>query len=729
MNGCTSSSDPDRDTISELAHVSKKQRGLQFSLATHYDNDPLEPYQQQIIHKMRTNGSLRSLRDEIDFIPESRSNLLDELSRQTLDVRNHIALSRFSYLVIREVENLTAAVADGEDGVLSSVESEAQIKHNVRNMERLLRNISDFVLRYRFDQYTMDEEMQNGGTAGLNSADTSVNTKTRLKNYAGDLPDVLRESHRAVLWIARCKLIDALRTVAEMPIDLDTIHEPMRMRAEALSDERFARWMHARGVCDRSVIITDPDGAVTGHRVGSCNLMSLWLTIKQTLTHWPMLPYDEFTYRLFDELVRRVAFFISYREIVDPATSSGRALLELTDRSRRKVLGLALSMWHVRDIVAGTRNSLQSQQSLESPTVLNMVAFVDVAEAAGYAHINQRFIGETERVFAALERSLRSAAGFRWHLGRSLADPEPRCLVCQELERINALHVRRFEEFCADQMKGIFKDFVREAFHDRVYSLYLKPSDAERFRRLNPADVSSARNIISREQRELHNHINKQFIVPMMDKVWESLRGNPSEPAYTLLAALAARYSVQQLADGARMDRYIVSTSLLDPYEYNDERIDKSRSDFDALHTRLETTGTLRFRNKLAQSHGLLAPVGEIDYQHPVILHAMNSILVHSNGHLHTAPLGFGQAFIVWLGAMCRDEMIGGQMSNRALLHAMWRNLAPDRTDEANKLEERTKRRVARWDPITQVLNCDRELARLDAMPKAGRSAGRLSQF
>jgi len=725
MDGCTRSSDIGAGSMSS-ASVSRKRRRparddarandtrTYIAMDTKYDNDPLAPFHSRIVRMMRTNGTIADLRNDAEFVPKSSPDLLYRLSKEQLDPRNHVGLSLHLYVLIRETERIAAAVADETErpsGADASSDAETDLRANVRNLERILRNLSDFGLRHRHNDRQMDEETQNGGMAGLDNDTGGGKPLTE----AGEDPDVLRESHRTVLWIARCKIIDLLRNVAGAQPRVNAINEPMRLRAAAVSDEQFARWMQQRNVCDRSMLVFDADGAVVGHRIQRANLVSLWLTLKLAIGRWPHLPFDEYAFRLYDELLARAAFFVSYREHVDPQSAGGRALLGITGTAKKKVLGLSLNMWQVRDLIARSRaRQVAPGERLESPTLLNMAAFV--RHSGQYAHVNDRFVRETERIFASLERVLRTASGFRWHIGQPVGDGGGGgggCLACEELARVTPEHVRRFEDFCADQMRGMFKDFVRESFQERVYSLYLKPSDAERFRRLNPADLSSARNIIAREQRELHRRLNESYISPQMSTIWDSLRGQPAEPAYTLLAALAASYSVQQLVDGAKMTRYLHSLSLLEPYAYNDERIPKTRSVYGELHTQLETTGTLRFRNKLVRSLGLMAPAEEINYQHPVLAHAMNSVLLCYDGHMHACPLGFGQAFVAWLAVMCRDEAIGGQMNNRGFLHRLWYQLAPERTAEAQQALQKSERRVHRWDPVKQLLNCDDELARV----------------
>lgn len=731
MDGCTSSGDNAASLSLSREPVRKRKRSGKaddndtfLSLHTKYDNDPLDRYRSRIMRMLRTNGTVDDLRQDDSFVPRESHDLLYRLSRQKLDVRDHVSLTLYAYVLVREVERISLAAAEAEaladDAAASN--AEAEMRTNTRNLERILRTVDDFTLAHRFDTRVMSEELQNGGVAGLSNHSTGDGV---ARNAAGEDPDVMREAHRSVFWIARCKIINLLRNVAHAVPPPESINEPMRVRAEALSDEQFARWMQARNVCDRSLLLFDnPDGGVSGHTLQQTNLLSLWLTIKMTTSRWLYLPFDEYAFRLVSELLRRVAFFVSYRENTDPRTASGRALMNVTGSASKKVLGLSLDMWQVRSIITRARDHASTgSERVRSATLLNMAAFVKIN--GQYAHVNDRFLTETERVFAALERDLRLCSGFQWHFlsglvptnapDVSLSGSQRSCKACREILSADKTCVDAFEKFCATQMSGVFKDFVREKFQERVYSFYLKPSDAERFRRLNPADMSSARNIIAREQRELNRIINERFVGPQMSDVWAGLCEDYAEPAYTLLATLAAGYSVQQLCDGARLDRYVVSLSMLEPYLYNDERIPKLRSVYRDLHTKLQTTGTLRFRNKLVRSHGLMAPAAEIQYQHPVIAHGMNSVFLCHNGHMHRCPLGFGQAFVAWLGVMCTDENIGGQMSNRAFLHTLWTHLNQKRVGEAKQLLENANRRVKRWDPVKTLLAVDEEVERMGA--------------
>lgn len=728
MDGCTASSDYGRqiseDVVPEasspprrfvqtlLAPHAKRARHVQpITIDATRDNDPLAPFRSAIMDTMGRGKSISEVRERVQFVPSTGGATLLELSRQPLDIRNHVSFSLYCYVVIREVESMSGAINTvAESGLDSSSSAENDLRLNVRNLERILRKLDDISLKHRYDKFTMASEESNGGTAGLTGGNTGSGRKL---NDLGEDPFVLREAHRTVLWIARCKVVDILRNVARVRPPLDSVNEPLRVRAAAIGDEQLARWMVANNVCDRSMIVFDDAGQAVGHRLHECNLMAFWLTLKMVTTRWPYLALNEFVYKLIDELSRRVAFFVSYAE---------RGENKTIDRSKRRVLGLALEMWQVRDIIpdAINKNKATDTRTQTSRVMLNMNTFI--RRNGEYVHVNPRFVQETERIFAALERSIRVCSGFQWHASlfkspaSSLMSPmrarSSACLACSAIAATGERNVGLFEELCAEQMVGMFKEFVREAFHEKVYSFFIKPSDAERFRRINPADVSSARNIISREQRELHKLITKRFIEPTMKKIWESLAGDHTSPAYTLLAALASGYSVQQNANGARMTNYVVSLSELDPYLYNEERISRKRSVYENLHQQLETTGTLRFRNKLSRSEGMLAPAEEIYYEHPLIAHAFNSVMIVHDGHMHRCDLGFGQAFVVWLSIMCRDERLGGQLPNAALLHGLWARLDPASAREASELRAKTERRIARWDPVKTLLSCDKEKAR-----------------
>ena len=101
----------------------------------------------------------------------------------------------------------------------------------------------------------------------------------------------------------------------------------------------------------------------------------------------------------------------------------------------------------------------------------------------------------------------------------------------------------------------------------------------------------------------------------------------------------------------------------------------------------------------------------------------MNSVFLCHSGHMHRCPLGFGQAFVAWLGVMCTDEFIGGQLANRAFLHTLWTHLNPKRSVDAKRLYENANRRVKRWDPVKTLLDVQAEVHRV------GAASSNLTQF
>lgn len=701
MDGCTYSTEDGRSssTSRKRKHDAEDPEEVFLAFETRYTNDPLGQFNSRIMRMLRKNQSMDQLREQIEFVPESSPELLRSLSSHRFDAKEHVDLSLHLLLIIRECERIAKNLTDSSE---ESSEGRAEFKNSVRDLERIERNLADVCLEFRYDDFTMAEELQNGGVAGLDQ--TSTGTQ-RITDAEGNNPLVLRESHRMLLWATRCKVIDLLYNVGEHVTSLEKVNDPIRKRSLLLTDEELAKWMLERRVCDRSMIRFGVSGEVLGHKIGECSLLSLWLTLKMLVCRWPVLPYDLFVVRIEFELRKRVAFFMSYRESVDPRSRSGRAIMGIQNSTKNKVLGLPVSMWQVRDLLS--RNSTAAaKKEVQIETLLNKPNFVRMT--SGFAHINQRFVGETERVFASLERQIRSCSGLKWHLA-----PSEKCLACEELKNNGPNHVRTLERIFAKQMSGVFKEYVREAFQERIYSFYLEPSYAERFRRMNPADMASARNIISREKRELNRRINEEFIGPQMIEIWHALWGKHEEPAYTLLAGLAAAYAVQQRAKGAKLNHYIQTMEMLQPYKFSQERFAHFRKPHMDFYQNLVNTGTLRFRHKLVRAYGLSAPQEEISYPHPLILLTMNSCSIFYKNRAHRCPGGFGQAFLVWIAIMCRDPQICGQMPNNGYLHEMWSDLRPDRRKEIEQLRRRTEDRVNKWDPVKQILNCDKELARV----------------
>ena len=670
--------------------------------ADRVDVDPLAAHTPLLERALREGRNVRDAASSVRFMPQPAAcdspetvALLTELSHTRMRPENAISISQTCYLLIRETERIVLEAQNEQ--------KRAALSACVPPLRRALEMLADFVLRFRHDPKKMDVVVEQASSAQAPKVSTGF----------GFSEPVVSENHRQVVWAARARVERALRALEPSPLPpSDFGVDPQRRSAAKLTNGELARWAADHGLFERSLLSIDDNENVVGHSLQSCGLMALWTTIKQTIGLWPRLPCTPHVFRLVDELRTRTHFFLTYRESTSADSATGSALRSIAQRSERQVMGLSLELWR-----RPNHNNRQQR------TLLNMPALVQFT--AQFAHVNMRFVIETERVFASFDRALRQLCGFRWHR-RTHANCKG-CAAVASASADGAALLRRFEQVCASETVGVFKDALSGAFRARVYNMYVSPSVAERFRHYNPADTATARSIISREAPTTYRTITERYVDPQVDEAWSKhLQGRPHEPAYSLFAAIAAGYFMKQRASGLKLEHYVVDVDhVLDPHLYCDERRGfVRRNGVDAgLHIEHHTTSTLRFRNRQAPAVGIEAPLASQMYEHPLIVRSMNSTFLYYKGTMHRCDAGFHQAFAAWLECMCIDEHIGGQSGSGSMLHDAWRAIAsPSRRAAINEAEQRTRDRLRRWDPIRQVFNCDEEIQRV-AQSEAGPGA------
>lgn len=683
----------------------KEAAPLPFALEQHIDNYPMARFTGSL-RNAKTIEQRRRVEAHLnrELFPRTLgSEGLERLSRERHAPTERLDIANYCFLVTRDVERLS------ESNDLQS------LRRASRSMERAIRRIDDTVLEHRHDEVRMRTDEKNGGIAGLvNDAANNPRLFVALDENGRD-PLVLRAEQCSALWIARCKLEHALRhTLAARP-SLHAMRDAHRLRAQVLTSADFARWLQHTGACDRSVLVLDAaDGTAVGHRLQECGLLALWSSIKVLMSQWQRLAFDCFVLRLLQELQRRVAFFLSYSEPMSDVTQ--RRL----DNRERRILGLALDMWAVHRSHAGDTDD-DGTGADKRRSLLDAVAFV--RSTGEHVFINEHFVDETERVLSSMHHELRQMAGFRWHIGRHVDAAS--CLACEELANFTQADRAVFERVVGEQLAGPFRQVIKESFHENVFLQYMRPSDAERFRSLNPAEVHSARNILAKEQRQLFQTLNDKYIdVPLAD-VWRRLCATPAEPAYSLLAKLAAGAWMREQTKGVRLGSYCVDTSRVQPFTYQAERRGEFRDLLNELYTVGVTTGTFRLRNELVHKHGLQTPVKHRHYRHPLILSHMNSTFLLYRDQMHECPMGVAQAIVCWMATMCRDRHVRGQLHNRSFLHPMWMSVCPRKTSAIAMMFEGARQAAAELSPLRRILSTRTEQAELEQR----RSASGAAQF
>lgn len=651
------------------------------------DTDVVAEYGRVLVQeKRRLGGESRSnstglLESEsraaqsIGVVPPSEPGLLAEISKRKLTTEN-IRLSSFALVVVRETEIFA------RQGALDS-------KTSKRDLERLGRLIDDFLMEHRRD---------------------------------------IDRDHRLDLWAARLRLVNLLENVLPATANdsphsdssgaaaAGRINDELYVRAAQLSNSRLAEWMHTHETCDTTILHYNEATDSHSHSMQTCGVSALWATMRALMDKWCSLPLSEYMIAQLEQMRTRVAFFSCYRERVGQAGDKGES-----DTRRKKILGLSVDRWRVRDSLPAAAQALENETAAfvnkyaasgksseaDDGTKLNSVEFTRVIEVGGvrFASINKDFLEETERVISSMLIELRRCAGFDWH-----ADPiatECDCLACEQLaddERTVEAEFA-FDDFIANELVGPYRDFSQKEFRALIWDMFEQPGEREVFTTYNPYDRDSAQNFISRNRRSDSKTIVRRFMERDTTIVWAELRKDSQlEPSYALLAAIASNYHVQANCGGSLLRPYQIDCAGCDPWSFSRERFGKRRVPMRDLHTEMVTTGTMRLRRELLPRDGLRCKSRERFYEHPLIVKTIGSFCVLYDGRMHLCPGGFGQAFVVWLSVMCEDREICGEMSSGSSLFTLYKILFASRTEHITKLERRIEAKRRGWDPTTELL-------------------------
>jgi hypothetical protein len=633
--------------------------------------------------------ALREGRADADGImPKSRPELLHELSMR--DVPD-IPLERSIYLraIVRECELIASS-----GGLLRA-------KSNVQDLRRLLRLLDDYAL-----------------------------TKRPEKR---DSP-VMSMMHVYALFIARMKILNVLenclskQTLMEADEDLYVENHYYR-EAEQITPRQLALWLLDKNACHIDMLVVDRTTAQPSHRIQSCSLECFWQSLLSLMAAWPYQVMCGFLVRVFNEMRRRCAFFLSYREF-----SSEHAKAEF-DRQERKVMGLNASLFALTtfdsspDAAAAAESGGSAMRiiGVSDGALLDNFTLATIGED-GFVNVNTEFVDQCEMIFHYMQLSLRQGAGFkRSPLDttalldatntpyvpekrpplNALPPPAPECLMCRRETRaaITADHVKRLESLIAGEVSGTFRVSITEEFREVLMVEYLQPSEMAEFGAMHEREVQKPGNCISRQRQADYRKLSDKLLLPAVADVWKTLRGQYDEPAYTCLAAIAMNFHFQQHFKGGEFVHYLVRADSLTPFAHLDERLAARRNLLAELHTQTVTTGTVRYRNLLLQQQGSNAEMAERQYQHPLMLKTVNGIDVIYREHTHRVR-GFAHGFLHWLELMCNDRCIRGQLAlgGGASLYPLYRLLFPERARVIDSLEQKLTLKLRRYNPVQRLV-------------------------
>jgi len=653
--------------------------------------------------------------------PQSRPSLLRELAERPALPTNPLRQSAELRAVARECEII---IFDG---------GRLREPTNVRDMRRLLRHYDDFALRHRPE------------VAGVAQDSDAVDV-------------CIDRAHQMALFVARVKLLHALQCA--LPREHNATALALCHKSEPRADHYWARaatavgerelyvWLAESGASHPSMLDERNRRVLVRH----CSIETLWKSLLQLMRIWPRLPMSAELVRYFDELRARVAFFCSYRErapdVYDPAAlgdddsffsdsdddgpAAERTLTieQRMERANDKLMGLNLGLFGLLDLNAevlgepiGAAGKSQSRAqaadaNADEPLIDNY-EFMRVTRndetGDAFVHVNMDFVDECERVLHALQRQLRTAAGFVHADSPSLTVQGPEaCLACDERSRIIAPQVDRLYALIRKQLFGSFRSFIEEQFREQLFSYYIEPSEMEQFTEYHPQEVHNPLNCVSRKRNTDFKVMSARYIEKSAANAWaDYLEAAPQEPAHALLAALTLNFTMRQDANGAQFEPYYVRGELLEPHPYTPARHrDAGRATrytrvlADQLYEPLRTTGTLRYRYQLAQREGGEAPRAHTHYEHPLVVRQLNSHALLYRGHLHPCE-SFAHAYLRWLLVICADRHIAGYLHNGAALHQFASALMPEQNDALLESQRSAEARIQRWNPMARIVDED----------------------
>lgn len=429
----------------------------------------------------------------------------------------------------------------------------------------------------------------------------------------------LSAEHRALVWSARCRLV-------HFTDNQHVVDAPLRIRyglawagtvaEEAATidrdDERLRQWFGEQR------LFAVPERPY----LDAYGVMALWKTLLLLLEHWPHLGYTVWA----EAAVRRMrAAFAAYVSTVGA-------------RSR-----------------------------------FNHVSMCRELEAGVWA-LTSEFVAELEHVFAALERSLASCAGFTWSPA-----PASAALCMSHGDNVFAA----FSAWVAELIASSHRSLIEEDFRTLVYDFYVQPGELELFAEVAPYDRQDAQVCISRRRQADFDALRARLVAPPVERVWEACVESGDGPEYMLLASLAIDYALQTLCDGVEFRSAYFHTPHALPPHARGARHHRSAS---ALFRRRDhNTGTLRYYYKLRYEYGMRearAVSDEANYAHPLLMRLLNSThVVCADGTVRRCG-HFSVAFAEWVREMAEDERVCGRLPNTASLLPIYERLMPARAAE-----------------------------------------------
>ena len=628
--------------------------------------------------------------DDVEpIVKEYAVGQLKELSAKVVK-EEPLSQSLFSFVVVRACEELIKTYK--ETGVGDGVT-------NQRDIVRLERRADDFVLASR---------------------------------SKSDCP------HRMRLWAARCRLVSLLETMQKYEgvdeISVTDNYDSMHLASLHVTDRMLANWMSDNEIGDTSVVRQNPRSNEWEHAIGSCGLATLWATIRSLRDRWPFLALSPCLYVIVAKLRSRVAFFMTYRELVNEQTEKERA------QKTVKIIGLSRSSWKAVDPnwVVGSKYTADRANETEANSSLTLLNNQELTKTFGekkpgaqkFICINDDFIEETERVLNSMLVDIRKCAGFKWH--EDCAAKKTTCMACALLDKTrpdmeNAK--ANLETIVTAELKGNFRDNIQGEFRSHVWNYCVQPGEKELFSEYRPLDNQKAQSVISRGRPDDGKNINRRFYSRAIGLVWSDFTKKSggdndddnnanddqilidytlkTDPTYAVLVRLTLGFHLDSQSSGGRFVLYTIDCHESNqPFLFSKERFGAERLCLAEFYTNFITTGTLKWRYNIQRRIGLRGSKEEQFYQHPLILKTMASFCVLYKERMHLCE-DFAEAFIIWVSIMCEDERIGSETSTEYSLFKLYETLFPERSGHIKNLKAAVDAKKDKWEPYAKVFPKD----------------------
>ena len=627
--------------------------------------------------------------DDIEpIVKEYAVGQLKELSAKVVK-EEPLSQSLFSFVVVRSCEELIKTYKEtyAGDGITKQ-----------RDIVRLERRADDFVLTSR---------------------------------KKSDCP------HRMRLWTARCRLVSLLETMQKYEgvdeISITDNYDSMHLASLHVTDEMLAKWMSDNEIGDTSVVRQNPRTEKWEHAIGSCGLAALWATIRSLRDRWPFLALSPYMYVIVARLRSRVAFFMTYRELVNEQMENERA------QKTVKIIGLSRSSWKAVDPqwVSGSKYTAARANENEATSSLTLLNNQELTKTFGekkpgaqkFICINDDFIEETERVLNNMLIDIRKCSGFRWH--EDCTTKKTKCLACALLDKSRGEDMenakQNMEAIVTKELQGNFRDNIQGEFRTHVWDNRVQPGEKEIFAEYRPLDNQKAQSVISRGRPDDGKNINRRFYSRAIGLVWSDFTkraaGNDdddnnadqilidytqkTDPTYAVLVRLALGFHLDSQSSGGRFVLYTIDCHESNqPFLFSKERFGAERTCQAEFYTNFITTGTLKWRYSIQRRIGLRGSKEEQFYPHPLILKTMASFCVLYRERMHLCE-DFAEAFIIWVSIMCEDERIGSETSTEYSLFKLYETLFPDRAVHIKNLKAAVDSKKDKWEPYAKVFPKD----------------------